>query len=177
MSATEFGRYFFEPLGSISWNQNSIGDLNLPGAAVVVQFGDVKDLDAGGGFRAGGVIMDDKVHYLEASLTNRVWDRVSGNNPVNFVNLGPLRRRVYGRDGSSTERLNLSISRLLFPAKADAATPPGRRLGLRRGCRPPAGSGRAAVRAALFDDLVCAQQNRWRYRKAEHLRFDGMMVT
>src|SRR6516165_8215782 len=68
------------------------GDLNLPGAAVVVQFGDVKDLDAGGGFRAGGVIMDDKVHYLEASLTNRVWDRVSGNNPVNFVNLGAYRR-------------------------------------------------------------------------------------
>jgi len=51
-------RYFFEPLGSISWNRNSIGDLNLPGAAVVVQFGDVKDLDAGGGFRAGGVIME-----------------------------------------------------------------------------------------------------------------------
>ena len=34
-------------------------------------------------------------------------------------NLGRLRRQVYVRDGSSTERLIMSISRPLFTAKAD----------------------------------------------------------
>ena len=125
MSATEFGRYFFEPLGSISWNQNSIGDLNLPGAAVVVQLGDAKALDAGGGFRAGGVIMDGKVHYLEASLTNRVWDRVSGNNPVNFVNLGPTFtltdafQKVYGESAVQLDWINRLWGWSAF-AKVDA---------------------------------------------------------
>ena len=40
----------------------------------------------------------------------------------------------------------------MLPRRPDAA------LAFVRGCRPPAGSGRASVRAALFDDLVCAQQ-------------------
>jgi hypothetical protein len=33
--------------------------------------------------------MDDRVHYLEASVQGRVWDRVWGDNNVEFINLGP----------------------------------------------------------------------------------------
>src|SRR6516162_9286522 len=44
-------------------------------------------------------------------------------------NLGPLRRRVYGRDGSSTERLRLSITRLLSLRKPNKTSVVG-------ACRP-----------------------------------------
>jgi hypothetical protein len=50
--------------------------------------------------------------------------------PAALRNLGPLRRRVYGRDGSSTGMLRASISRPFPVAKADAAGP----------CRAPWGA-------------------------------------
>ncbi len=85
----EFARAFIEPSAGVIWTHNNIGDLNLPGAGVTVQFGNVQTVSVGGGARVGGVIADDKVHYLEASVLGKVWDHVSGDNPVNFVNLGP----------------------------------------------------------------------------------------
>jgi hypothetical protein len=84
------GRFFIEPLGSLIWTTTKIDNLNLPGAAVTAQFNNASRVDLGGGARFGGVVMDDKVHYVEASFTGRVWDRVSSNNnSVTFLNLGP----------------------------------------------------------------------------------------
>jgi hypothetical protein len=71
-----------------------------------------------------------------------------------------LRLDLNVRTGSSTEMLRLSISRLLFLAIADAPTPPGTPSRPRQGYRPRHRSGRGLARAALFDDLVSAQQNR-----------------
>jgi hypothetical protein len=86
----QVGRYFFEPLGSVIWTQTRIDDLNLPGAGVVAQFNTAKRIDVGGGARLGGVVMDDRVHYLEASFTGRFWDRISSDdNSVTFLNQGP----------------------------------------------------------------------------------------
>jgi hypothetical protein len=56
--------------------------------------------------------MDDKVHYLEASVTSKIWDRVSGDNPVNILNAGPtftLRdnfQRLYGETGVQFDWIN-----------------------------------------------------------------------
>jgi hypothetical protein len=56
--------------------------------------------------------------------------------------------RASVHNGSCAEMLRLSISRLLFPPIADAATPPGTPPWPRRGYRPPpARSGRATARA------------------------------
>jgi hypothetical protein len=86
----ELGRYFVEPLGTFSWAQSDIGSLSLPGAGVNVGFGSGDELSLAGGARAGGVLMDDRVHYLETSLTAKVWDRVSGDNTVNFTSAAAL---------------------------------------------------------------------------------------
>jgi hypothetical protein len=86
----ELGRYFVEPLGTLSWAQSKIGDLALPGAGVNVDFGTGEALNLAGGVRAGGVLMDDRVHYLETSVTAKVWDRVSGDNTVNFASVPAL---------------------------------------------------------------------------------------
>lgn len=84
----ELGRYFFEPVGTVEWDQNRIGNLNLAAAAVTVQFPNNDAINVGGGARVGGVLMDDSVHYLEISAQGRVWDHIY-NNSVNFMNLGP----------------------------------------------------------------------------------------
>src|SRR6516162_11683000 len=52
------------------------------------------------------------------------------------------------RDGSSTEMLRLSISRLLFLAIADAPRPPGTPPSPRRGYRPRRGADRPSTNEA-----------------------------
>ena len=81
----ERGRYFVEPIGSVLWSQNKTDNLNLGGAALAVDFGTANGLSFGGGARVGGVVMDDNIHYLEASVIGRVWDRVNTNNNVTIV--------------------------------------------------------------------------------------------
>ena len=80
---------------------------------------------------------------------------------------------VYVRTGSSAEMLKLSISSPLPPI-ADAPTPPGTPPWPRRGYRPPGRAGRASARACSFNDLIRAQHDRRRYRKAE--RRGGLAV-
>jgi hypothetical protein len=78
------GRYFLEPLGTLSWVDAHVGNFSLPGAAVNVNFSNGDMLSAAGGFRAGGIVMDDRVHYVETSVTARIWDRVTTDSNVNF---------------------------------------------------------------------------------------------
>src|SRR6516165_988507 len=79
----------------------------------------------------------------------------------------------YGRDGSSTERLKVSISRLLSRKRTLPRRPVAALAFIEAAGHPP---GRAVRRCAPLYSMtfVCAQQHRWRYRKAERLRFDGM---
>lgn len=84
----DYGRYFFEPLATLLYSQSHVGDLNLPGAGVTVQFGKADTFRIAGGLRAGGTVAGDQQRYLEASVTGRVWDQVSGNNTVAFANVG-----------------------------------------------------------------------------------------
>jgi hypothetical protein len=84
----EYGKYFVEPLFTLAYAQSRIGDLNLPTAGVVAQFGKGDSFRLAGGGRAGGTLMTDGVHTLEASVTARIWDQVSGSNSVTFVNPG-----------------------------------------------------------------------------------------
>jgi hypothetical protein len=46
----------------------------------VAQLNNASRVDLGDGVRFGGVVMDDKARYVEASFTGRVWDSVSSNN-------------------------------------------------------------------------------------------------
>ena len=101
-------------------------------------------------------------------------------------NLGPLRRGVYGRDGSSSGMLRASISRPFLVAKADAAgfaaaprrAPDWQRVQMSAYWQIAAFGprGRFSQLSAinrhnrrLFDDLGGAQQNRWGYLKTERL--------
>ena len=108
----ELGRYFFEPLGSVEWARNKIGDLNLPTQQTTIQFPNNDQVNAGGGARIGGVILDDRIRYLEASFIGRYWDHVSANNAVNYYNLGPTftltdtYTRGYGEAGIQLDWLN-----------------------------------------------------------------------
>jgi hypothetical protein len=83
----EHGRWFVEPIGTFQYIDAHIGNLALPGAGVNANFGRGEAFDVAGGVRAGGVVMDDRVHYLEAALTAKVWDPVSVNNVVNFTSI------------------------------------------------------------------------------------------
>ena len=109
----EAGRYFIEPIGSVQWSSNRIDNITLPSAQVVEQFGHNDRIDVGGGLRAGGVIMDDRIHYLEGSVIGRVWDTVTSANQVSFANLGPtftlqesLFTKLYGEAGFQLDWLN-----------------------------------------------------------------------
>jgi hypothetical protein len=81
----ERGQYFIEPIGTFQYIDAHLGNLALPGAGINANFGNGHAFDVAGGVRAGGVVMDDRVHYLEAALTAKVWDPVSVNNVVNFT--------------------------------------------------------------------------------------------
>lgn len=109
----EAGRYFVEPVLSGEWSSNSMGNLDLAGAQVVEQFANNQKIDLGGGARFGGTVVDDKVHYLEASFVGRVWDIVSSPNKVSITNLGPtialqdnVFSTVYGEAGFQLDWLN-----------------------------------------------------------------------
>jgi hypothetical protein len=109
----EAGRYFIEPIGSVLWANNRIDNITLPSAQVTEQFGTNERIDVGGGLRAGGVIMDDRIHYLEGSFMGRVWDTVTGPNQVSFANIGPtftledsLFNKLYGEAGFQLDWLN-----------------------------------------------------------------------
>jgi outer membrane autotransporter protein len=108
----ELGRYFIEPIATVEWARNHIDNVNLVASAVTVEFGNNDMLNVGGGLRGGGVIMDDRVHYLDASIIGRVWDRATDNPTVNFVNLGPSFRLsenfqgVYGEAAIQLDWLN-----------------------------------------------------------------------
>lgn len=84
----EYGRFFLEPLLTLAYAQTRIGDLNLNGTGVTAQFGNGDSFRLAGGGRAGGTLMADAGHTLEASVTARIWDQVSGSNNVDFVNAG-----------------------------------------------------------------------------------------
>ena len=86
----EAGRYFIEPLGTFSVAEDRIGALSLPGAGLNANFGTGDAFNVAGGARAGGMLMDDHFHYLEASLTTRVWDRISEKSNVNFTSIPAL---------------------------------------------------------------------------------------
>lgn len=90
-----------------------MGNLDLAGAQVVEQFANNQKIDLGGGARFGGTVVDDKVHYLEASFVGRVWDIVSSPNKVSITNLGPtitlqdnVFSTVYGEAGFQLDWLN-----------------------------------------------------------------------
>ncbi len=108
----ERGRYFAEPIVSLEWAQNRLGNIALPAAATTVMFPNNDMFNVGGGARFGGTLMDDRVHYLEASIIGRVWDRAFENNTVNIANLGPtltLNQNyagAYGETGLQLDWLN-----------------------------------------------------------------------
>src|SRR5262249_6122590 len=84
----QWGRYFLEPLFTVSWVNSHFDNLNLLGAGVNANLGDGESTRIAGGFRTGGVLWGDNVRYLETSLTARVWDQVGGSNNVNFLDAG-----------------------------------------------------------------------------------------
>ena len=51
-----------------------------------------------GGLRAGGVVIDDRVHYLEAAVTAKVWDPVDVHNTVNFTSVPNLPGTAFSLD-------------------------------------------------------------------------------
>ena len=81
----ERGRYFIEPLATVTAATDRIGTLTLPAAGIAANFGNGNAVNIAGGARAGGILMDDHYHYLEASLTTRVWDRLVGDSNVIFT--------------------------------------------------------------------------------------------
>jgi hypothetical protein len=122
----ELGRYFVEPAAALMWTNTHIDDLSLPAAAVVAQFNRANRTDIGGGARVGGTVMDDRVHYLEASVLGRIWDRVSSdNNTVSFLNLGPTFqitdnfKRSYGEVAVQLDWINRTGSGWSAFSKAD----------------------------------------------------------
>ena len=64
-----------------------IGTLTLPAAASRRTSATATPLNIAGGARAGGILMDDHYHYLEASPMTRVWDRLVGDSNVIFTSM------------------------------------------------------------------------------------------
>jgi hypothetical protein len=78
-------------------------------------------------------------------------------------NLGPLRRRVYGRDGSSTERLRLSITRLLSLRKPNKTSVVG-------ACRPVIDWGVQGISGMGFNQRRMARERAAAERAEEERR-------
>jgi outer membrane autotransporter protein len=85
----ERGRYFIEPLATVSYARTKIDDLNLAPVAVTAQFGNATSFKGALGTRFGGVVTEDQRHILEANVTARIWNQFKGENTVTFLNLGP----------------------------------------------------------------------------------------
>jgi hypothetical protein len=85
----ERGRYYIEPLATLSYSTTKIDDLALPAVATTVQFGTGTSFKGAIGTRFGGVITEDRQYVLETNVTAKWWNQFNGNNTVSFVNLGP----------------------------------------------------------------------------------------
>ena len=83
------GRYFVEPLATLSWEEARIGSFAMPGAAVNVAFNPGDTVNVAGGFRFGSTILDDRSNFLQTAVTARLWDRVTSNNTVTFNSFQP----------------------------------------------------------------------------------------
>ena len=86
----DFGPMFFEPIGTLAFSSTRIGDITSVPLAATIQFANADSFRGAIGARVGTQVSGWQNHRVDASITGRVWDEFSNDNPkVTLVNLGP----------------------------------------------------------------------------------------
>ena len=83
----DWGRWYFEPRGTLAYVRSDIGDFTALGTTV--SFNNGESFRGAAGARFGGVLMRSGPYVLDASVTGQYWDQFSHKNGVVFASTGP----------------------------------------------------------------------------------------